>query len=211
MRNTKHWTLPYLIDRTIEAYYRVKNSDSPWLTPDSIKILDSLLLKTDIGFEYGSGRSTIWLAKRVQKLLSVEHNIKWYEYVSKEINKCQLENVEYHHIQKQETLNLEFMERYVKTINLCTGYDFVLIDGILRDHCTKTAIDKLKSGGILIIDNVNWYLPSNSKSPSSINSDGVPASELWGEVKNELKLWRNIWTTNGVTDTAIYFKPFKIK
>ena len=44
----------------------------PWLVPDSIPVIDDLLKENHIGFEWGSGRSTIWFSKRVSHVTSVE-------------------------------------------------------------------------------------------------------------------------------------------
>ena len=40
--------------------------------------------------------------------------------------------------------------------------DFILIDGKIRDFSTLESIPKIKSGGMLIIDNFQRYLPSKS-------------------------------------------------
>jgi putative heme iron utilization protein len=45
----------------------------PWLTKEAILLLERLLRPDDIGLEFGSGRSTIWFAERVEKLISIEH------------------------------------------------------------------------------------------------------------------------------------------
>ena len=66
---------------------------------------------------------------------------------------------------------------------------------------------KIKPGGILIIDNINWHLPSQSKAPGTRPAELGPATITWAEVWQELAGWRRIWTSNGVWDTAIFFKP----
>lgn len=87
--------------------------------------------------------------------------------------------------------------------------DFCLIDGVARDHCALASLDKLKPGGILIIDNVNWYIPKAqpSFSPNSRSLQQGYASEVWQTVGDQLRNWRGIWTSNGVTDTAFWVKP----
>jgi hypothetical protein len=66
-------------------------------------------------------------------------------------------------------------------------FDFVLIDGRARVNCGKNAIDKLKSGGIFILDN-------------SERQRYRPLHEL-------LIKWPSIYTTTGLTDTTIWIKP----
>ncbi len=61
------------------------NPEHPWLTKEASFILVSLLKETDIGLEGGSGRSTLWFARRVKKLTSVEHNKNWYNKILKKL------------------------------------------------------------------------------------------------------------------------------
>jgi hypothetical protein len=85
--------------------------------------------------------------------------------------------------------------------------DFVLVDGQLRHECAAVALHLIKPGGILIIDNAEWFIPHNSHSPGAIARTGAPVSDGWTAVLAELGHWRLVWTSNGVWDTAIYCKP----
>jgi predicted O-methyltransferase YrrM len=87
-----------------------------------------------------------------------------------------------------------------------SSLDFVLIDGLFRGLCAEHAIRCVKPSGMIIIDNVNWYLPSDSRSPGSVKRNAKPASD-WTDFYEATHTWRRIWTNSGVTDTAIYFKP----
>jgi predicted O-methyltransferase YrrM len=84
--------------------------------------------------------------------------------------------------------------------------DFVLVDGLQRDIYALKSIPKLKIGGLLIIDNINWFVPNKSYFPSS-KRDNNFESQIWQDIwEKEIKNWRKIWTSNGVTDTLIAFK-----
>ena len=72
--------------------------------------------------------------------------------------------------------------------------DFSLIDGLYRGHVAKLMMPKIKPGGLLIIDNVNWYLPSRSHAPASRTPALGPNGRVWHEVAQELADWRSIWT-----------------
>ena len=76
-----------------------------------------------------------------------------------------------------------------------------------RDVCANMVLDKIRPGGILVIDNINWYLPSDSISPNSRAKTKTPASEEWTHFVDYVENWRLIWTSNGFWDTAIWFKP----
>lgn len=85
--------------------------------------------------------------------------------------------------------------------------NLVLVDGAYRDHCARYALPKLAPGGLLVIDNVNWFLPSETRSPFSRGPADGPANEVWRDVLDVIDAWRVIWTSCGVSDTAIYVKP----
>ncbi len=84
--------------------------------------------------------------------------------------------------------------------------DFALVDGSLRDHCAAAVLSKLAAGGLLIIDNAHWYLDHVTKSPASRYTLG-PGTDVWADVARRIANWRMIWTSSGVSDTGIWFKP----
>jgi len=82
MKKYKHWTPRYIAARMNEMLYQKRYPDHPWLTQMAVKILESWLKPNDVGAEFGSGRSTVWFAKRVPSLISVENDPNWYNRVS---------------------------------------------------------------------------------------------------------------------------------
>ena len=99
---------------------------------------------------------------------------------------------------------------YVKAINDfdSNSLDFCLVDGMYRDFCALKVIEKIRPGGVLIIDNVHRYLPSKSCSLESRSPAEGPKGEVWKEVARNISGWRHIWTTSGISDTAFFFKPY---
>ena len=57
--------------------------------------------------------------------------------------------------------------------------DFVLVDGGYRDSCMSVIPEYIRPGGLLILDNANWYLPSNTQSPCSRAKEQGPISPAW--------------------------------
>ena len=202
----KHWTLRYLYNRTKNYFFEKKNKDLPWLTPDSIKLLKGLIQKSDIGLEYGSGRSTAWLAKRCKFLTSYEDNIKWYVRVKSELDELGIKNVEYFF--KESLTKPAKNSDYVTTIHSFKNesLDFILIDGSHRGLLALEAINKIKLGGLLIVDNIDRSLPHKTWSPHSIYGKPEKLTKTWAEFEKKISTYRKIKTSNGVTDTAIYFK-----
>ena len=97
---------------------------------------------------------------------------------------------------------LQVVKRFSKS-----SLDFVLVDGMHRSAWANAVLEYIRPGGILIIDDANWFLPSNSVSPHSRTCAQGPASPQWAEFLTAVRHWRCIWTSNGVSDTAIYVKP----
>ena len=58
-----------------------RNPDAPWLTGAAASILTDWLRHNDTVFEWGSGKSTSWFAQHAARVISVEHDPKWYDAV----------------------------------------------------------------------------------------------------------------------------------
>ncbi len=199
-RKLSLWTPRYIFDRIGVMLYERRHPDAPWLTKQSVEFLSQWLKPTDIGFEWGSGRSSLWFAQRIRHLTSVEHDPLWYEIVRNRIVSCDLSNIDlrFHNLQGDAE------SAYVRVIDEFSddSLDIVVIDGRLRDLCTLAAIRKVRHGGILVIDNVNRYLPNSSHAPESLKGKKGGG---WAEIWERLNSWRCFWSSSGVTDTAIFF------
>jgi predicted O-methyltransferase YrrM len=203
-----HRTPRYIYNRTRQMIYERGHADAPWLTPAAIGLLESLLRPADRGVEFGSGRSTVWFARRVAALTSVEHDERWYETVTATLRARGLRNVDYILAPGDQPVERGGDSAYARTALSFPddSIDFALVDGHYRDYSAKFILPKIKPGGMLIIDNVNWYLPCQSKAPNSRTAALGPKTPIWAEVAAELAGWRSIWTSSGVWDTAIFIK-----
>ena len=202
---SSHRNLVYIKNRIVEIVYRLFNRNKPWLTPKANDILETLIKKDYIGFEFGRGKSTIWFAKRCRKIYSVETSKFWKNKVLEIAKNQNLKNIS---IDAIEGPSNDFKKNYLNKINSFKdeSLDFVLVDGKLRDLSTLYAISKIKSGGILIIDNFQRYLPSKSSSPFAIGINEKPLNNNWYKIKSHLDNWDSVLTSNGINDTAIFFK-----
>jgi predicted O-methyltransferase YrrM len=119
--------------------------DGPWLSPEQTEFFRLLLRPKFRVFEHGSGGSTLWLAKQVASVVSVETNDAWRNAVIAEAEKRGLTNV-----------------RLLDTWPVSGGtpkrlrYDLVFIDGPGRER-GMAIIDAfellVKPGGWVVIDN----------------------------------------------------------
>jgi len=209
MKSLRHWTPRYFKNRIAEMYYHKTCPTHPWLTRAANQMLPTLLKGSDIGLEFGSGRSTLWFAQRVKHLTSVEHDEAWGKRVQVMLADKNQNNVDYSLLPKDQPEDNAGDAAYVKTLERFDpgSIDFVLVDGIYRDFCAIKVLRVIRPGGMLIIDNVNWFLPSDSRSPDSRTPAQGPKGQTWRRVYESISHWRSIWTSSGTTHTAIYFKP----
>ncbi|MGH8560324.1 MAG: O-methyltransferase [Methylococcales bacterium] len=210
MRSYKHWTPRYIADRLALMVYERKRPDAPWLTRSMIDILETWLRPGDVGLEFGSGRSTVWFARRVAHLTSVEHDPKWYSKVAGDLRDAGVaERVDYRLLGDGQTD--ASASAYVRVTSEMPpdSLDFFLVDGVMREHCALASLDKIKPGGILIVDNIEWYMlrENRSSAPGGRCLREGFASEGWKQCAESLKEWRCIWTSNGVWDTALWVNP----
>ncbi|MCK9209747.1 MAG: hypothetical protein M0P61_02805 [Ignavibacteriaceae bacterium] len=149
---------------------------SPWISFTVIKFLELYLKPNMKVFEYGSGGSTLFFAKRVEKVVSIEHNKLWFEKVNLYLQELKLKNIDYKLFEPEndsefhkkniadpndyisddkESIGKNY-EKYVKSIEQFPDayFDVVSIDGRARPSCCKHAISKIKRGGYLVFDNV---------------------------------------------------------
>lgn len=194
-RTFKHWTPRYIYNRISLFIWEKSNSELPWLTKDSIYIIENLISKKDNMVEFGAGRSTVWFSSRVNKLTSIETDEQWYVKVSNETKN--LDQIEIIHLTKEnEFINL------IKEIE-DQSLDIVLIDGAYRDKVAIKILNKMKRGGLIIIDNANWFLYNPvTHAPNSLKNHDEMSIE-WKDFYSKIRDYRKIWTTSGVTDTLI--------
>src|SRR5579875_661346 len=206
-RPVAHWTPRYVFDRMAVMLHQRMHPDAPWITAAAFTVLANLLCRTDRGLEYGSGRSTVWLAAHSANLLSVEHDPLWQRRVAQQLEARVLTNVSCRLVRAtpERWWGAEH-DAYVEADPALRpeSLDYALVDGLFRDECALHAASLLAPGGVLIVDNANWYLPHATRAPSSTSA---PATRRWAEFAALTRDWPQVWTSNGVWDTAVWFKP----
>ncbi|MFB8790193.1 MAG: hypothetical protein U7123_15400 [Potamolinea sp.] len=123
----------------------------PWYTYPAIEYLNQLDFSDKEIYEYGAGNSSLFWAKKAKCVTSIEDDKTWYCTIQEK----QQEN--------QEILFIENAEEYVNSILRSNKkYDLIIIDGSCRLACAKVAVQCLVTGGLIILDNSDWY-PETSK------------------------------------------------
>ena len=138
----------------------------------------------------------------------MEHDPAWYAKIKNRIREVGITNVTYllYEVGGEDEHG---GNPYVDVIDCFSenSLDFALVDGVFRSICANRVLEKIRPGGIAVIDNADWFLPCNSSAPNSRPKEDGPASAEWANFLKHVTDWRCIWTSNGVFDTAIWFKP----
>jgi hypothetical protein len=198
----------YLVDRVKVKLGARGDVPPPWITEDALRFLDRWLSPTDRGLEFGAGGTTSFFAERVQHVYSVEGFDHWYAPLAQRLEEQGIDNVTLF-LASSEKLGYESEEHRQAYVGAHPelepgSLDFVFVDGEYRHDCALRAIELLRPGGLLIIDNAEIYLPSATRSPWRMSAPATPGWERWVELTSD---WRSVWTTNGVWDTAFWIKP----
>jgi hypothetical protein len=152
----------------------------PWITFDAIDYLDWCLFTRAKVFEYGSGGSTLFWLNHGAECISIEHNPDWYKLMHPRLE--EMDRIDYRLVLPEPALDkgardIADPNRYLSEDVLFLGYNFrdyvcqidpfpdnyfdvVLIDGRARPSCIKHACEKVRIGGLLVLDNSDreYYL-----------------------------------------------------
>jgi hypothetical protein len=146
--------------RRRQARFERENPDAPWLVPAAIAFLEQEMRPEFVGFEWGSGRSTLWFARRIRYITSVEGRRAWYDEVTRWLVKDDLAErvtLRLAEVTSEHNFSSEEIERYAGVIDgvVDGSLDFILVDGHFREACLLRIASKLRPGGLLIIDNTD--------------------------------------------------------
>jgi methyltransferase family protein len=207
LRPKRFWTPRYIRDRLALAYHQKRYPDAPWWPREAIAHLGDLLRPADTCLEWGSGRSTAWLSARTKAVHSVEQDHQWFARVRAQLAAQGLD------ADAVRLLDVEPQDRaetspYVRVVDdFADGaLDVCIVDGAHRGKCALAAVPKLSSGGLLMVDDIHWFLDHPTGAPHSRRGKG-PADGDWRHFEALVAGWRALWSTDGVTDTAIWIKP----
>lgn len=155
----------------------------PWLTYPLIQFIEPKLSSDLSMYEYGSGNSTLWFAKFVGTIRSIEHDLEWF----KKINQNMPTNVTLVHKsvdQKMAYHELTYMgfqdeEQYTEDIkHNFSRYDIILVDGIYRNRAIVNASQCVTDRGVIILDNVDYVEAREGR--EYLTNMGYRSVEFWG-------------------------------
>jgi hypothetical protein len=165
-------------------------------------------------FEYGAGGSTLFWAKRVREVVSIEHDRMWGERVQATLSHQGLRNCHVRLIEPVEepdasrgspadpadyvSADTNFrgfsFRNYARSIDDYPdgAFDLIIVDGRARPSCGTHALPKVKTGGFLLLDNAerDYYAAIHQK----LESLGWQRHSFFGPGPYNLYFWlTTVW------------------
>jgi hypothetical protein len=144
----------------------------PWITFDAFDALENRIREGFSVFEYGMGGSTLYFLKMGCRVASVDHDELWWNKLSAQIESLpgaserwsgKLVLPEPMQVLKGEVAFASGMKKYsgmdfteyVRELGKHddNSFDLVLVDGRARVEAAFIAAEKVKPGGLVILDN----------------------------------------------------------
>jgi hypothetical protein len=121
----------------------------PWLPFRLIDELDAFVGSEAKVFEYGGGGSTLWFLDHGAEVVTVEHHHEWASRLSGLISSPRWTLL--------ERSSSDDYRDYVAAITdySADAFDVVVVDGRQRTRCAMAALDHVRPGGWLIVDDVD--------------------------------------------------------
>jgi hypothetical protein len=162
-RRTRHWL--YSLTQVHDSVAMV-DLDVPWWTYRAVDEVERWLgarPQPARVFEFGSGASTVWLARRAASVTSVEHDEEFAGLM-----RDLLAPIENATLLVRPTVPAlapavpsakegyagQDFAAYVAAIDETEGeYDLVVVDGRAREECLRRALPRLAADGLVVFDN----------------------------------------------------------
>ncbi len=162
-----------------------------WVKPSEQQFLFSFLNKTAKVLEWGSGQSTLEMSENVKSILSIEHNLEWYNKILPQMSS----NTTLKHIPTNKPWlsvdgSLDEFYDYIQYPLSYGPFDIIYIDGRARVECSKIAL-QLSHKDTLIF----WH----DFGPLMRQDDGT-----WREHYNVALKWLDVVDS---VETMYLFKP----
>jgi predicted O-methyltransferase YrrM len=135
------------------AWWRARRGETPerpWIVPAAVGWLRRRIRSDWAVLELGSGRSTVWFARRAGSVLSFEDNEYWFPRTQEQLRVARLSNVD---------LRLIAVEEFPKEVAALPdeSFDLVVVDfleapAVTRVDAIKPAMKKTRPGGYLLLD-----------------------------------------------------------
>ena len=122
---------------------RPDGSERPWMNYAVVAFLERRLNKTLSVFEYGSGYSTLFYARRVRNVISVEYDQAWIASIGPRLPP----NASVLFV--PDDVDGDYCRAIARSGD---SFDVVVVDGKDRENCVKQSMQALSSRGVIVLD-----------------------------------------------------------
>lgn len=138
--------MAYALVTAVQRRFFGRLAELPWIALPAYRYLRRHV-QDQVIFEYSSGMSTLWFAKRCAEVHSVEDDPEWFERVSELVAGFPNVHLNLAHARQEYVHKIDaFPEAY---------FDLICIDGSHRVECFDAALPHLKPGSLLLVDNTD--------------------------------------------------------
>lgn len=175
-----------LTDDILYGRSALKNGE-PYIVPDALDYLNSIVAPTWTVFEWGAGGSTVYFARHCAAVISIEHAQKWTERVRKMVASMGNVSIQYVPIGNSHANPDAILSHPDGTFNM------VFVDGEarVRDRCLENSWSKVVDGGYIMLDNSNWWKGSLPEGWERV--DFIETGLKWIGVKDPFDWWTSFF------------------
>lgn len=124
----------------------------PMMTDGEWEYLEQFLFRDMTVLEWGTGYSTIKIAEKVNKVVSIEYNSGWYEHMrpklQSNVDLCMIcPNIE----SKDDGTREEYFDYVTKPFTYGYSYGLVIIDGRARAACAEESARHVNNDTVVLI------------------------------------------------------------
>ena len=151
--------LPNALFTTARSRWFRSLPDVPHWPYPAIARIASVLPRDAVVLEYGTGSSTLWLAKRAAKVYGIEGSPEWFSVIRELAAKRHFDNVtlflrDSTRYPDRGARSDVFNDEFASLEGIADrSFDFVVVDGAARWRCVERALPTVRSGGYLYLDN----------------------------------------------------------
>jgi hypothetical protein len=169
MLETSGWLQSLQAGRPVDR----QGAPIPWMNYGAIDFIGAKITADMRVFEWGAGFSSLWFAKHVKEVISIEENVAWYRELKPQLPS----NV--------ALMCLPARDDYVRAIRTTTGeFDVIVIDGVHRNECASESISRLSANGMVVFDNSDGS--DYDSSMAMFNQAGFLRIDFWGLIPSYL-------------------------
>lgn len=141
-----------------------RDLDVPWWNSRAVRYLNRCLPANARVFEWGSGGSTVWLTHKGAKVIAIESDVEWQQYVhdrSPEADVRFIPGTDSGTLRSEVELRdrgEHFFDDYVAAIDdfADDSFNLIVIDGLSRCHCAVHATKKVRADGLVLLDDTHY-------------------------------------------------------